>query len=221
MLRELRRRLSYANVVSTLCLFLVVAGGTAYAANTVLSTDIVDGEVKTPDLANVAVTNAKVATNAVSAGKLASSAVTNGKIAGNAVTSGKVADGTLTGADIAVDSIGSADLAPGSVGTSELANESVSFAKIGLDAITSLMFVRQVSTATDTTAVKELQADCGSVNEVSGGGFVISGPGGSNVPSVVVQRSYAVDANHWLVRAAATSGAPTWQLTVVANCVSQ
>jgi hypothetical protein len=220
MLARMRPRSAY-DVMAALALFVAISTGGAYAANTVFSTDIVDGEVKTPDLASSAVTNAKIAGSAVNASKLASSAVTNGKIAGNAVTSGKVADGTLTGADIANDSIGSADLAPGSVGTSELASQSVSFAKIGLDAITSLMFVRQVSTATDTTAVKELQADCGSVNKVSGGGFVISGPGGSNVPSVVVQRSYAVDANHWLVRAAATSGAPTWQLTVVANCMSQ
>ena len=65
MLRKLRRRLTYANMVSTLCLFLVVAGGTAWAADTVFSTDIVDGEVKTPDLANGAVTSNRLATNSV------------------------------------------------------------------------------------------------------------------------------------------------------------
>jgi hypothetical protein len=50
------RHLTYANVVSTLALFLVVAGGLAYAANTIFSSDIVDGEVKSVDIANDSVT---------------------------------------------------------------------------------------------------------------------------------------------------------------------
>jgi hypothetical protein len=46
--------------LGALALVLVLAGGTAYAANTVSSSDIVNGEVRTPDLANNAVTTAKV-----------------------------------------------------------------------------------------------------------------------------------------------------------------
>ena len=42
--------------MGALALLLVLAGGTAYAANTIFSADIVDGQVKTPDLANGAVT---------------------------------------------------------------------------------------------------------------------------------------------------------------------
>jgi hypothetical protein len=45
-----------------LALFLVIAGGTAYAANTVFSTDIVDGEVKTADIDNNAVRSTKIGT---------------------------------------------------------------------------------------------------------------------------------------------------------------
>ena len=47
--------------MGALALFLVLTGGTAYAANTVFSADIVNGEVKTPDLATSAVTTGKVA----------------------------------------------------------------------------------------------------------------------------------------------------------------
>ncbi len=43
-----------------LALFLVIASGTAYAANTVFSSDIVDGQVKLQDLASSSVTGAKV-----------------------------------------------------------------------------------------------------------------------------------------------------------------
>jgi hypothetical protein len=74
-IRNLRR-----NVVAYLALFLALTGTSAYAADTVFSTDIVDGEVKAPDLATAAVTDAKLASNAV--------------------RSGKVVDDSLTGADI-------------------------------------------------------------------------------------------------------------------------
>jgi hypothetical protein len=52
MLRKLRSRLTYANVMSTIAVFVAVGTGGAYAANTVFSTDIVDGEVKTADIGN-------------------------------------------------------------------------------------------------------------------------------------------------------------------------
>ena len=46
----MRKHLSYANVMATLAFLIAVAGGTAYAANTVFSTDIVNGEVKSVDI---------------------------------------------------------------------------------------------------------------------------------------------------------------------------
>ncbi len=49
----------YANVTATMAL-VVALGGTAYAANTVRSRDIVNGQVKHVDLAKDAVTSAKV-----------------------------------------------------------------------------------------------------------------------------------------------------------------
>jgi hypothetical protein len=113
------RRPSHATVVAYLALFVALGGTGAYAANTVFSTDIVDGEVKTPDLASVAVTNAKVATNAVTAGKIAT----------NAVTTGKVADNNLTGTDIAnTNSIGPAEIA--GLGGADIADNSLTGADI-------------------------------------------------------------------------------------------
>ena len=79
-MRRIRLHLTYANVVSSLALFLVIAGGAAYAANTVFSGDIVDGQVKTVDLANGAVSVAK--------------------IADGGITGDKVKDGTLKGRDV-------------------------------------------------------------------------------------------------------------------------
>ena len=48
----LRRHLTFANIAAGLALVIALAGGTAYAANTVFSSDIVNGEVKTGDISN-------------------------------------------------------------------------------------------------------------------------------------------------------------------------
>ena len=64
MLTKLRRHLTYANVVSTLCLFILL-GGTAFAAtrlarNSVRSKHIKNGQVTRPDLRASAVNSSKV-----------------------------------------------------------------------------------------------------------------------------------------------------------------
>ena len=76
--------------MGALALFLVLTGSAAYAANTVFSTDIVNGEVKTPDLA----------TDAVVSGKIATGGVKTGDLAAASVNSDKVVDDSLTGSDI-------------------------------------------------------------------------------------------------------------------------
>jgi hypothetical protein len=90
MLRKLSARLSYANVMATLAFILALGGTSAYAADTVLSSDIKDGEVHAEDLAN--------------------SAVIAGKLNNSAVNSGKVQDGTLTGTDVKDDALKGADI---------------------------------------------------------------------------------------------------------------
>jgi hypothetical protein len=84
MLAKFRPRSAY-DVMAALALFLALSTGAAYAANTVFSTDIVDGEVKTPDLAN--------------------GAVGQGKLGANSVITGKVVDDSLGGADILESSL--------------------------------------------------------------------------------------------------------------------
>jgi hypothetical protein len=48
----MRKHLTYANVMVTLLAFIVLAGGAAYAANTIGSTDIINGQVKSVDIGN-------------------------------------------------------------------------------------------------------------------------------------------------------------------------
>jgi hypothetical protein len=102
-----------SNVIGFLALFLVLTSGSALAlngSNTVFSDDIVNGEVKTPDLAAGAVNTAKIGTgqvtvsdlgaNSVNTGKIANGQVTAADLGANSVNTAKVTDNSLTGADV-------------------------------------------------------------------------------------------------------------------------
>ena len=104
MLAKFRPRSVY-DVMAALSLFLVIAGGSAYAANTVFSTDIVDGQVKTPDLAGTAVTNSKLGNNSVGTGKVADNSLAAVDLAPGSVGASEVADNSLGGADVLESSL--------------------------------------------------------------------------------------------------------------------
>ena len=79
MARRLLRGLTFANICSFLALTIALGTGTAYAANTVLSTDIVDGEVKNADLGANSVTSGKIYNNSVNADDIRTDAVTSSR----------------------------------------------------------------------------------------------------------------------------------------------
>ena len=99
MLTRLRKRLSYANIVASLALFIAL-GGVGYAAtaskNSVRSSSIKDGQVKAADLASNAVTSAKIKNGQVA----------NADLGANAVKSANIADGSVARADIAPGAAG-------------------------------------------------------------------------------------------------------------------
>jgi hypothetical protein len=80
-MRALLSKLTYANVIATLALFLALGGGAVWAAG---------------NLGKNAVKTQNIAKNAVKSGKIAAGAVKNKQLHKNAVTGGKVKKGTLT-----------------------------------------------------------------------------------------------------------------------------
>jgi hypothetical protein len=88
-MQAIGRRLTYANVVSTLALFLVLAGGAAYAAK------VAKKSVGPSQLKANAVTTAKIKANAVTTRKIKRNAVANAKIKNGAIETEKIADGSV------------------------------------------------------------------------------------------------------------------------------
>jgi hypothetical protein len=80
-MKHLRKRLTYANVMSSIAVFLVLGGATAFAASI-------------------------LGKNTVGSKQIKKNAVTTAKIKNGAVNSAKVLDGSLTGADINLGSVG-------------------------------------------------------------------------------------------------------------------
>ena len=137
MLRKLLGRLTYANVMSTIAVFGVVAGGTAYAANTVFSADIVDGEVKASDIGTNAVDSARVRDNTLNTFDV------------HSFLGVDVVDGSLTGADISDNTIGVNDIGSQQVASDEVLNDSLLQSDIRAGAVTGDEVLDNSLTGTD------------------------------------------------------------------------
>lgn len=106
MVSGLRARLSYANVMATIALFIAL-GGSAYAA-----LKVPKNSIGTKQLKNGAVTNSKLATGAVDASKVKAGSLTGSQI--NSSTLGRVPNALHAGtADNAISATSLAGQAPG------------------------------------------------------------------------------------------------------------
>lgn len=130
-MRRLTDKLTYANVVATLALFLVLSGGAAYAAshlgknsvgsrqlkkNAVTGAKIKNGAVTESKIANESVTGTKVKAGSVTGANVAAASLTTANLANGSVNSAKVLDSSLTGKDVAPDSLTGANILESSLG---------------------------------------------------------------------------------------------------------
>ena len=132
MTRRLRlRRPSHTTIVAYLALFAAVGTGGAYAANTIGSADIIDGEVKAADVGANAVDSVRVRDNTLNTFDV------------HSFIGEDVIDGTLTGADVAdTSSLGPNDIREESLlfgdtlVQSDLATDSVASDEVEDDSLT-------------------------------------------------------------------------------------
>lgn len=95
LLSKIRKRLTYSNVMSSLAVFLVLGGASAYAAKKVGSHDLKANSVTTAKIKKNAVTTVKIKKNAITTAKIKNDAIATGKIKNGAVTGDKVNLATL------------------------------------------------------------------------------------------------------------------------------
>jgi hypothetical protein len=88
------------NLIAFLALFFALGGGAAWAANTIGSADIIDGQVKSADIGDGEVKEADVGQGAVASPELKNDSIVAGDVAPNSLGGGRIADGSLTGADV-------------------------------------------------------------------------------------------------------------------------
>ena len=178
MLRKLRSRLTYANVVSTIALVLAVGGGTAYAAT----------KIGTKDIRYHAVTGSKVAVNAVTASKVKNSALSGADIRDNSIRGADIRTGTLEASDFAAGQLPKGDPA-----TSIFA--AVSAAGV-LGASKNVTSVSSTDAGVYTVTINQDVSKCAAVATLVGGaaGTVTATPTPGNVAQITFQtRSGATD----------------------------
>ena len=93
-------KLSYANVMSSIAVFLVLGGATAFAASKVGPHRLKANSVTTPKIKANAVTTRKLRKNAVTRLKIRDGAINSDKLADAAVDTDKIANGAVTAAKI-------------------------------------------------------------------------------------------------------------------------
>jgi hypothetical protein len=123
-------KLSYANVIASIALF-VALGGAAIAAG------LPRNSVGANQLKRGAVTAAKIKKGAVLSGKLAPKSVIAGKLGANAVLPGNISNGAITSAKIGVGAVIANSIKNGVITTNKLNNKAVTTDKLASGAVTN------------------------------------------------------------------------------------
>ena len=132
-----------SNIVGYLALFVALGGGTAFAADTVFSEDIVDGQVFTNDISNSnGVRSADVRDDTAAGGGLAAVDLAPGSVAGSeiaadAVDFGELAPDSVRNFEIAAAEVRGSEIAENAVGSGEIVTAGVGSAEIATDGVGS------------------------------------------------------------------------------------
>jgi hypothetical protein len=177
-LRGRRPRLSYANVVATLALFLAL-GGAAVAAglprNSVGPSQLKKGAVTAAKIKRNAVTAGKISKGAVGAGKLGANAVLPSNLGKGIISSDKLANGAVIAASIKNGVVTNNKLQNGVVSTAKLADGAVNSAKLADKSVSQAKLAFEPAVAGTVTTLKTGQTLRGVFDVGAGGKSTVEG----------------------------------------------
>jgi hypothetical protein len=142
--RRARERLTYANVMSSVAVFLVLGGGAAFAAlgkNTVGTAQLKRNAVKVGKIAGEAVRAGKLAKNAIATNRLREGVVTTSKLGKEAVTGEKLAKVVTRTGSVVVPNAGSEEATANCQGNEQVVGAGTSWEAKGPDRYTNYVHV--------------------------------------------------------------------------------
>jgi hypothetical protein len=95
MLARVRSHLTYSNVMSTIACFGVLAGGTAYAANTIGSDDVINDSLLSEDVKNGALRGVDVAPDTIGSTRVVDESLQGADVKNGSLTGGDINESTL------------------------------------------------------------------------------------------------------------------------------
>ncbi len=217
-MKQIRKQLTYANVMSSIAVFLVLGGGAAMAGSHLLPAGSVGPRqlqpraVKTGYIDRNAVRTGKIALEAVRAGKLSKNAVPTNRLRNNAVATSKIANFAVTeaklrNANVTTEKIrGIAvtgdKIAPGVIDTGKLADGAVTNAKLGNASVRAEklgpIVIRSKTEEITEMSAGEAEVSCNDDERM------LSGGGGFDVDpaqeDLHLNSSMNVDGDTWRVR---------------------
>lgn len=220
-----RRKLSYANVMSTLAVFLMLAGGTAVAAglgkNSVNSRTVKNSSLTGADLKNGSASGVDVADGSLGAAKFPAASLNASDVADGSLKGADVRDGAASAVKIANGTVGLGNLGAGVVGAPNVVDGGVQGADIGSGVLTGknidestlaevpdalLLSGRPRAAFLDRGKViaRETPIETGTASakidiECGGGEKLISGGPANVAPTSTILEDFPVD-DIWVVR---------------------
>lgn len=220
-MKRSRGKFTYANVMSTLSVFLLLGGASAFAAtqlakNSVGSVQLKKNAVTAAKIKNGAVTGAKVKDGSLTGADLAAGSVTGTQLGANSVDSGKVVDKSLTGGDVGNDTLTGANIKESTLGKVPEAEK--------LNGKTNTQFLS--STIYKNESAVEAGVDKGegtfAISEGCNPGDALLSGGPANIRSTsAMLESFSTpgDINSWTVRIQKNGFEDNWSVVVL--CVDQ
>ncbi len=182
MLNKIREKATYANVMSTLAIFLILGGATAWAAKKIGAKRLKTGAASERVIRGGAVTNSKIG----------SSAVTNSKIGTDAVSNSKIANGAVSNSNLATNSVSNSKIQDNSIDSLQIRSETISNPKLRDGVVNSRVLGSVVQRPLDVTlpmagTTATQTSPCAAGEKLLGGGAEITNDDVGTDKSAVIE----------------------------------